>query len=926
MTSGWQGTDGTGGAVRVAAGPAARRLVRPRGRSGPFDPYAEVESWMGPGDAVAPGGRVPFGETLSWQRPLSWSERLARVTGFDPAWGDPPPLAGFAWDRARRVYVPRAGTSSGSRAAREAAHHYAVLARSRRFLQPYRVSGDEGLAPWRPWRLRLVGVPAEGGSPARPYEVVSTDPSTFFYEPPQTGWVDPELEGQGPEAIERIQRERRERQARMFRYAAAPGTYTTPSGQRVTVYSPEQQRAMDVTPTPWSTWEEYVRDPTLGGRRAATLGVDWYRMQPPSGGWARDPVTGATAEGYDAQAAKAQRIQTLQERRGWGAYRKRGEAESAEEASRGAGAPGEAPPLDAVEVPSVVGRRKGQAGATLTHAGLLPRFLVRRSEPEEHGKVLAQDPMGGEWVPRGSHVTLEVGATEDAKGQWFVPEVVGKAVGRARSLLASRGMKVRVVREPVSGGPRRRAGYVFAQSPAGGTPAARGTVVVIRTAVRLTGARGLGVFGTMRLEGSPAGWSNPALPRRVPAARVSLVAVPRVTGGYYTESQRSGRKALEDARNAFARVGLVVGHVRFERLARGDPRAGGVVRQSPPPGAVVPRGSAVDLVIAVGADPAQGPVAPLAAGKGEAGPGRTATGAAEVGLPPARRVGPAAKGRERGESPSWESPTVAPPPKPDSRLVEVPDVTGMEGIAAARALRAVGLGVFAQGAARGGMPYANSTVTAQRPAAGALVRGGTVVGIHTSLMLYEDAGRAARGKKPKKLVKVPGVSCLKLEDAKKKVRAAWSAAPDRIGRRRMTSVWAPAPLDFDIPKGTVMWQSLLAGSIWPPRKTLKMTVSRGNPRKILPEALRGYARARLTGDRTRRFRKEVEEALGRPKFRDWVDLGVAERMEGSRGEESAVVIRKATWAFRLILPESLVDGGLPWAKWKTSRRNGEIHF
>ena len=306
-------TDGTGGMIPW---PEPARRAGPGGYipgAPTFDPYAPQ---AGPyaGSGVGAGLRAPYGEVLEYQVP---GETFGgAITGFDQDWGEPPALQGFRFEALHGVYVPDflrsavATTEVGRKLKDEAFLHYSGLARSGLYLQPYRVTSDPMVPAARQWRLRLVQEPEGGAGPGRPHQIVTQDPSQFLFsvsEPSRQ--EDPELEGKSFNEVTQVIAQRnalrfRERELGL----AAPGVYGTARS-----YAPDE-----LLRSPYASWQEYVRDPTLGGRRAPTTGVDWYQMQAQGGGLMRDPVTGRMPEGYDAAAAKAQRVQTLQERHGWG--------------------------------------------------------------------------------------------------------------------------------------------------------------------------------------------------------------------------------------------------------------------------------------------------------------------------------------------------------------------------------------------------------------------------------------------------------------------------------------------------------------------------------------------------------------------------------------------------------------------------------
>jgi serine/threonine-protein kinase len=124
-----------------------------------------------------------------------------------------------------------------------------------------------------------------------------------------------------------------------------------------------------------------------------------------------------------------------------------------------------------VDVPNVVGLPTDQAEERLADADLRARrFRVFSEEPV--GVVVAQDPAAGERAPRESRVRINV---SQGTGRVAVPELVGRNVEQARSILRSMALASRAVEVPSA----EPAGTVVAQSPAAGSEVARGSVVRI---------------------------------------------------------------------------------------------------------------------------------------------------------------------------------------------------------------------------------------------------------------------------------------------------------------------------------------------------------------------------------------------------------------------------------------------------------------
>jgi serine/threonine-protein kinase len=149
-----------------------------------------------------------------------------------------------------------------------------------------------------------------------------------------------------------------------------------------------------------------------------------------------------------------------------------------------------------VTVPTVVGRKRDDAVATLKKAGFVAAvFSVPSTEPQ--GVVVAQHPAAALKAPKGSRVRLNVsegppattpavtvtqttptnGATSTASSpeSATMPNLVGQKQLAAQRKLQSLGLRVRTVYVP-STEPR---GTVVAQRPAPGTTVKRGTRVRI---------------------------------------------------------------------------------------------------------------------------------------------------------------------------------------------------------------------------------------------------------------------------------------------------------------------------------------------------------------------------------------------------------------------------------------------------------------
>ena len=124
-----------------------------------------------------------------------------------------------------------------------------------------------------------------------------------------------------------------------------------------------------------------------------------------------------------------------------------------------------------VEVPDVRGQSRDEAVGTLTNAGLTPN-VVEIFSREEAGTVIAQFPLGGTRVLKGSKVRINV--SRGVK-PLTVPNVVGQPYDNAAGQLQAEGFAV-ARRDVDSGQPKD---VVIDQQPDGGSSLARGGTVTL---------------------------------------------------------------------------------------------------------------------------------------------------------------------------------------------------------------------------------------------------------------------------------------------------------------------------------------------------------------------------------------------------------------------------------------------------------------
>ena len=128
-----------------------------------------------------------------------------------------------------------------------------------------------------------------------------------------------------------------------------------------------------------------------------------------------------------------------------------------------------------VEVPDVTEKNETDASRILQDKGFEVTVRHRESK-EDAGTVLEQSPSGGEQREKGTEVTLTVAKEEDKAA---VPDLVGKTLSEARSLLAARDLKLGSTTEVES---RAETGTVTGQSIAAGEEVAPGSSVDVQVA------------------------------------------------------------------------------------------------------------------------------------------------------------------------------------------------------------------------------------------------------------------------------------------------------------------------------------------------------------------------------------------------------------------------------------------------------------
>jgi beta-lactam-binding protein with PASTA domain/predicted Ser/Thr protein kinase len=198
-----------------------------------------------------------------------------------------------------------------------------------------------------------------------------------------------------------------------------------------------------------------------------------------------------------------------------------------------------------IEVPDVVDFTEEDARSALGDAGFTNvRTELVPNEDIEAGKVVEQDPAGGEEAPLSADITLRVSQGPE---QVQVSDVTGRNADEARRILEQQGLTVS--QEPVND-PSVAEGTVIRTEPAAGTTVEKGAPVTL-----------------------------------VVSAGPEEIIVPSVT-----------EKTEETARSELSTAGFQV-QVVDEPLPPGDADDGRVLAQDPPGGTRATRGSTVTITV-----------------------------------------------------------------------------------------------------------------------------------------------------------------------------------------------------------------------------------------------------------------------------------------------------------------------------------------
>jgi serine/threonine-protein kinase len=193
-------------------------------------------------------------------------------------------------------------------------------------------------------------------------------------------------------------------------------------------------------------------------------------------------------------------------------------------------------------VPNVVGLRSSDAAARL-HAAHLKDLPTTGASAKRPGIVFAQQPSAGTQVDKNRTVTISISS---GRASTPVPNVTGLPETQATTQLTARGFKAQVERRAST----RAQGIVFAQQPAAGVTAVKGTTVILSV-----------------------------------SSGVQRVTVPAVVG------QTQGAAVTQ-----LTKLGL---NPQLKNVPSTQP-AGQVIAQDPAPGAKVDKGSTVTLNVSSG--------------------------------------------------------------------------------------------------------------------------------------------------------------------------------------------------------------------------------------------------------------------------------------------------------------------------------------
>lgn len=218
-----------------------------------------------------------------------------------------------------------------------------------------------------------------------------------------------------------------------------------------------------------------------------------------------------------------------------------------------------------LKVPSVVGKKEGEAKEILEEAGFKCKVKARRqSKKYDEGCVIEQSPEEGKRAKKGAEVEIVVSSGRTAEEE-IVPDVAGMDEAAAQKMLNDKGFS-KVTTEAVYS--EETQGTVIGTDPAVGTKTAKTTEIKMKVS-----------------KGS------------------EKIPVPNVVG------------MLEnDAKNAIVNAGLQVSSVDTEYNENYE---AGIVTRQEPSGGKVEKGTSVSLTVSLGKKPEEKPKVPSVVGTSE---------------------------------------------------------------------------------------------------------------------------------------------------------------------------------------------------------------------------------------------------------------------------------------------------------------------
>ncbi len=173
------------------------------------------------------------------------------------------------------------------------------------------------------------------------------------------------------------------------------------------------------------------------------------------------------------------------------------------------------PVPEMVTVPDVMGKTEANAKSTLQNSGLKATVKYQDvTDQAKDGKVVSMSYASGKSVEKGTTVTITVGRYVAPKKT--VPNVTGRSVADAKSLLEGNGLKVNVVERSVT--EESQNGMVLSSAPSSGSSVEAGTTV------------------------------------NITVGKLQKVTIPDVTGGSYTKAEQLLNSAGLEAEKATENV------------------------------------------------------------------------------------------------------------------------------------------------------------------------------------------------------------------------------------------------------------------------------------------------------------------------------------------------------------------------------------